>query len=66
MSIFVCHDCGCVENTATCGYWMRDRSKPAVCSACDPRIGKWHGVFPKAKATQDELDRVDPESGYIR
>ena len=23
------------------------RDIPAVCSACDPKIGKWHGQFPR-------------------
>jgi hypothetical protein len=47
MSLFLCTTCGCVENTACCAYWSRkDMDKP-ICSECDPRIGQWHGRFPK-------------------
>jgi hypothetical protein len=53
MPIFRCSKCGCVENTATSGYWWgdrEDRSETAMCSQCDPAIGKWHGRFPKQSA----------------
>ena len=53
MSVFRCDQCGCVENTATSGFWFRQRSGPALCSECDPAIGEWHGLFPKRDA--DEL-----------
>ena len=48
MPLFKCSICGCVENTALSGYWIakRDR-KPALCSYCDPDIGKWHDQFPR-------------------
>ena len=48
MSIFVCSQCGYLENTALSGYWFR-RGSPPLCSECDPRIGKWHDRFPKEK-----------------
>jgi hypothetical protein len=45
MSLFLCTECGCIENTACCNYWVRkDKAKP-ICSACDPDIGRWHGRF---------------------
>jgi len=48
MPIFVCSKCHCLENTACCEFWCRDREKnPPLCSECDPEIGKWHGSFPK-------------------
>ena len=57
MPLFKCEQCGCVENTALSNYWtrnLRDPSepkpwaiRPALCSACDPDIGKWHGAFPQ-------------------
>lgn len=57
MSLFQCYECGCRENTATCNFWSRMdaagqwrgvESKPwMLCSACDPDIGKWHGMFPR-------------------
>jgi len=60
MSVFRCSACGCVENTATSNYWgLRHPcdadgntlpSLPALCSECDPAIGKWHGRFPKQSA----------------
>ena len=60
MSIFRCEQCGCVENTAVSNYISRKYpysasgdalpSLPALCSECDPAIGKWHGMFPKQSA----------------
>lgn len=50
MSLFVCEECRCVENTALSGFWLRNtegRKGKALCSECDPEIGKWHGRFPK-------------------
>lgn len=43
MPLFICEDCGCVENTALGRYWTRDtdlwsddnRGK-ALCSECSP------------------------------
>lgn len=58
MSIFRCTKCGMVENTALSQYWwnVMQEKKPALCSECDPEIGKWHGHF----------ERVTPESeGYV-
>ena len=52
MPIFRCEQCGAVENTATSHYVLRNNKpdKRALCSACDPAIGKWHGRFPKQSA----------------
>jgi hypothetical protein len=48
MATFRCSKCGCDEDTAFCNYWSdRVRDIPPACSACDPRIGKWHGQFPR-------------------
>lgn len=48
MSLFVCDECGCVENTALCRFWMqRSKDKKVLCSECDN--GKWHNRFPKRK-----------------
>lgn len=49
MSLFKCTECGCVENTATSGFWFKGDG-PALCSECDPVIGFWHGLFPKEDA----------------
>jgi hypothetical protein len=48
MATFRCGKCGCNEDTALCNYWSaRVRDRLPVCSACDPKIGKWHGQFPR-------------------
>jgi hypothetical protein len=48
MATFRCGKCGCDEDTALCNYWSaRVRDKLPVCSACDPKIAKWHGQFPR-------------------
>jgi hypothetical protein len=56
MSLYKCETCGCVENTACAHYWMRDGG-PALCSECDPEIGKWHGLFSK-RAWDDSRDKT--------
>lgn len=48
MTLFRCSKCGCQEGTALCNYWSAQiRGQPPLCSACDPRIGKWHAEFPR-------------------
>lgn len=53
MPLFNCTSCSTVENTALSNYWadlyQRDQSVPfnPLCSKCDPRIGEWHGRFPR-------------------
>jgi hypothetical protein len=48
MATFPCSKCGCEDDTALCNYWSaRLREMPALCSVCDPKIGKWHGDFPR-------------------
>lgn len=59
MPLFVCDECGCVENTALSNYWLRHDPDPAtridLCSGCDPKIEKWHGKF-----RQHEWDKKTP------
>ena len=53
MPLFQCTKCGCVENTAASNYVHQtyaDPPEPALCSECDPEIGKWHDMFPKQSA----------------
>lgn len=59
MPIFACRECGCIENTALSNYWVRTalESKPALCSACDPEIGKWHGQFTRRSASGMLVDQ---------
>jgi len=62
MPLFVCDECGCVDNTALGHYWTRGKygtPKEALCTECMPeeydkglkgsRYGKWHDRFPKEK-----------------
>lgn len=61
MPVFICSKCKCIENTATCRYWVRG-NEPPLCSECDPKIDKWHGIFKKRKATEADRNRVlNPE-----
>jgi hypothetical protein len=51
MPLFRCQKCDCIEDTALCHYWSaRLQELPTICSACDPKIGKWHGEFPRKSA----------------
>lgn len=61
MSLYVCEECGCIENTALSNYWYRKNKdmfddNRALCSECQPThfktgerasLGKWHNKFPK-------------------
>jgi len=60
MSLFACEECQCIENTATCMYWSRGDGKK-LCSECDPRMGKWHGIFKKRSAVGMLID----QSGHL-
>jgi hypothetical protein len=58
MSFFQCSRCDCVEDTALCRYWSaRLHSMPVLCSACDPKIARWHGHFPREPAWRWIKDR---------
>lgn len=50
MPIFQCEKCGTVDNTATTRFWLKGEG-PALCSECDPKIRKWHGLFEKSPAS---------------
>ena len=63
MPLFRCSRCGCVENTALSNYWVRG-NKPALCAACDPDIGEWHGAFARRSAT--EAGYVEDDRGFLR
>ena len=58
MSLFQCDKCGCIENTACCGYWYRSFSKSNPkslkwCSFCDPDIKAWHFKFSRRFLPKD-------------
>ena len=65
MSIYRCSSCGCVENTAVSNYVQRVllNKLPALCSECDPEIGKWHGRFKRFKPEDENL--VEGPDGYL-
>lgn len=45
MPLFICDECGVVENTAlTACSWGQERH---LCSQCCPSQNKWHGIFPR-------------------
>lgn len=62
MPLFICSNCGCVDNTALNNFWIRQaHKKPALCAECDPDIGKWHECFDKRPATEAEKASVDKQ-----
>jgi len=64
MPVFICNNCGCLENTALSQYaWQKyHKDLKPVCSECDPDIGKWHGKFEKKKPPKGWLIGKD---GFI-
>ena len=59
MPLFECTECHALENTALCNYWTRAfDGLPPVCSACDPELKRWHGLFDKRETTDE--DRGEP------
>lgn len=54
MPLFECSKCGTVDNTALTNFWwdVKQEKKPALCSECDPAIGKWHGKFRKSTVAE--------------
>jgi hypothetical protein len=58
MPLFRCEECGSVENTACCSYWLRKNDgELLLCSECDPDIGEWHGKFEKRPADRMLIDQ---------
>jgi hypothetical protein len=60
MPLFECTKCHVVDNTALTNFWMTraDKTK-ALCSQCDPEIGKWHGRFPRRMASEFKPEDVE-------
>jgi hypothetical protein len=65
MPIFTCSKCGVVDNTAVSGYWSRVHMDglDALCSQCNPEIGKWHGRF--ERKTPEEFGVVSGPDGFL-
>lgn len=62
MSVFVCASCDVLENATTSRYWTwrydgDGRKGGPLCSMCDPKIRKWHGLFPR--------EEYDPEKHVL-
>lgn len=74
MPLFICAKCGCVENTALSTFWFRKTLKYSdgleeyqdkmLCSECGMADGnrmvpgRWHGRFPKEKASEEQKRNV--------
>ena len=65
MPLYECSKCHSVENTALTNFWWEHlhEGNPALCSACDPEIGEWHGRFPRITAAeflkQNPAERIE-------
>jgi len=75
VSLFVCEECGCVENTALGHWWSRNETvwpeeyRRALCSEHGPptypsgqstKFGEWHGRFPQEMAeTGDKVNNPE-------
>jgi hypothetical protein len=74
MPLYECSACHAVDRTSLANFWNRLREKnPALCSECDPEIGKWHGQFEKLTAEDflkrfpgDVQERTDHPSKALR
>jgi len=69
MSVFICSKCAMMENTALSNFWTRDFAapegsppQPALCSQCDPSIGKWHNEFDRMPIPADHM--IGPD-GFV-
>ena len=52
MALFVCDECGCLDDTNTSRFWRRVlEGLSPLCSLCDPDIGKWHNRFMRYQYT---------------
>jgi hypothetical protein len=60
MSLFQCCKCGCAEETTLCRYWAaRLQDIAPMCSACDPKIGRWHGEFARVSFELRHKDEIE-------
>ena len=71
MSLFKCEQCDVIENTALCGM-VFDDSRPIshqrvlICSECNPKIGTWHGHFPKVYYDDKKWELMPGSSRYVQ
>lgn len=60
MPIFECSSCHVADNTAVTNFaWRHHNNEPALCSQCDPDIGKWHGWFERKQASEFNPIEID-------
>lgn len=67
MPLYECTNCHAVENTAlNPNYWfdVHHDKKPALCTECDPQVGKWHGKFPRVAAAEYRRNHPDSKIEY--
>lgn len=73
MPLFECSACHCYENTALSNWAIRHMREnrlpdgqvpPALCSACDPKIGEWHGQFPQLPA-RGMVREIDDKNRFL-
>lgn len=67
MPLFECTNCHAVDNTALAGYWVRVYldEQPALCSECNPAIGKWHSQFEKRTPKEAGLVTDPQNSAFL-
>lgn len=59
MPLFVCEECGCVDNTACGGtFWVVLHAKNDKVLCCECHLGKWHNRFPKKIATKRKIKQI--------
>jgi hypothetical protein len=64
MPLFVCDDCGAVDNTACGGsYWIRNKTEKVLC--CECYTGKWHDDFEKKIADEDYIKNYSSHFIYL-
>jgi len=68
MPLYACTKCDGYDNTALTNYWQHCREARAtkteptpLCSACDPEIGAWHGMFPQRTRVDAGLTVIDSQ-----
>jgi hypothetical protein len=66
MPLFLCDECGVIENTALSSYWSRKEyaDEKALCSECAPK-STWHGKFPREFMTAEQIAEQTDWSGWV-
>jgi len=62
LSFIVCSNpaCQAIDNVATgSNYWFIEDKSKVLCSKCNPKIGKWHGLWKKQKYNPKKWKKLD-------